>query len=150
MNVKLDTKNISLNQISALSSHHPENYSTFFIFPYQNMMCSTRNKRFPWLHLRTMSIINVCKTCLKGVKLKWKNVISLSCGVLELLRKNLKGQIKPPSIDRDKKTLKHRPPFWSRGLPSPSLSFHTKFSKINDVWVDAPITSIKLGIPVYL
>ena len=36
--------------------------------------------------------------CHKGVKLKWQNFMSLSCRVLELLRKNPRGQ--NPSIDR--------------------------------------------------
>ena len=47
-------------------------------------------QRLPW-HLRTISIVNLCTVYLKGVKLKWHNVISLSCGVFELLRKNLGG-----------------------------------------------------------
>ena len=36
---------------------------------------------------------------LKGVTLKWQNVVSLPCGALELFRKNFKG-VDLPSIDR--------------------------------------------------
>ena len=51
-----------------------------------------------------MSTVNVCKMCLEGVRLKWQNSISLSCCVLELLRKNCKGgRLCPTSTDRPKK-----------------------------------------------
>ena len=61
------------------------------------------NKRLPWQHLRIRSIVNVCKICLKSVKLKMQNVILLSCGNLELLRKTPGGEggiaIRLPGID---------------------------------------------------
>ena len=40
--------------------------------------------------------------CLKGVKLKSQNVILLSCGALELLRKSLRGAESAPGICRVK------------------------------------------------
>ena len=40
--------------------------------------------------------------CLKDVKLKFQNFISLSCGVLELLRKNTKGAESPLSPVKDR------------------------------------------------
>ena len=40
--------------------------------------------------------------CLKSIKLKWQNVVPLSCGVLELLKKNLRGGGMRPGIDRVK------------------------------------------------
>ena len=47
-----------------------------------------------------MSIINVWKICLKGVKLKWRNVISLSYGVLKLLQNPLPPPPPPVYIYR--------------------------------------------------
>ena len=48
-----------------------------------------------------MVIVNVCKMCLKGTKLKWQNFISLSCGILVLLRKSPRREGNP-GIDRVK------------------------------------------------
>ena len=51
------------------------------------MMSHIENKRLPWQHLRTISIVNIRKIIFKRVKLKLGDFISLSCGVLELLKK---------------------------------------------------------------
>ena len=51
-------------------------------------MSQIEDKRLPWQHLRTISIVNICKMIFKSVL---GDFISLSCGVLQLLRKVPKG-----------------------------------------------------------
>ena len=65
------------------------------------------NKRLPWINLRFMRIVIMCKITLISVGLNVENFILISCAVLELLRKvshggrippgeiGLSGQIKP-------------------------------------------------------
>ena len=56
-----------------------------------------------WQHLTTMVIAKICKMSIKGVKLKSESFFSISPGVLELWRKNLRGgRIPPPGPDRVK------------------------------------------------
>ena len=54
-------------------------------------MSQIEDKRLPWQHLRTISIVNVCKMIFKSVKFKLGDFFSLSCGSLQLLRKVPKG-----------------------------------------------------------
>ena len=55
------------------------------------------NKRLLWQHLTTMVIEKIRRMSIKGVKLKSESFFSISPGVLELRRKNLRGgQIPPP------------------------------------------------------
>ena len=60
----------------------------------------TVNKRLLWQHLIRMVIDIICKTIVKGVKLKSESFFSISHGVLELWRKNLRGAPPPPGMDR--------------------------------------------------
>ena len=55
------------------------------------MMSQIEDKRLPWQHLRTISIVNICRMIFKSVQLKLGDFISLSCGVSQLLRKVPKG-----------------------------------------------------------
>ena len=45
-----------------------------------------------------MVIAKICKMSLKGVKLKSESFFSISPGVLELWRKNLRGAVPPPPV----------------------------------------------------
>ena len=58
------------------------------------------NERLLWQHLKSVSIENVCKSCLKGVELKWQSFMILSCGGLELLRESFRGFGPVSGIDR--------------------------------------------------
>ena len=55
-----------------------------------------------WQHLTTMVIDKIHKMSIKGVKLKSESFFSISPGVLELWRKNLRGadSTPPPRPDR--------------------------------------------------
>ena len=64
------------------------------------MTWHTGNKRLLWQHLTTMVIDKIRKMSIKGVKLKSESFFSISPGVLELWRKNLRGRIPPPRPDR--------------------------------------------------
>ena len=62
------------------------------------MTSHTGNKRLLWQYLTTMVIDKIRKMSIKGVKLKSESFFSISPGVLELGRKNLRGGwIPPPS-----------------------------------------------------
>ena len=50
-----------------------------------------------WQHLTTMVIDKIRKMSIKGVKLKSESFFSISPGVLELWRKNLRGADSAPS-----------------------------------------------------
>ena len=56
-----------------------------------------------------MVIAKIRKMSIKGVKLKSESFFSISPGVLELWRKNLRGRISPPGPDRVK-LIKRGPP----------------------------------------
>ena len=58
-----------------------------------NMQVSSlfHNKRLPWQYLRLMRIVVMCKMTPINVRLNLKNFISISCAVLELLRKVSQG-----------------------------------------------------------
>ena len=56
----------------------------------------TGNKRLLWQHLTTMVIAKIRKMSIKGVKLKSESFFSISPGVLELWRKNLRGGADAP------------------------------------------------------
>ena len=43
-----------------------------------------------------MVIDKICKMSVKGVKLKSESFVLISPGVLELRRKNLRGELRPP------------------------------------------------------
>ena len=49
-----------------------------------------------------MVIDKICKMSVKGVKLKSESYFSISPGVLELWRKNLRGRIPPPPPGPDR------------------------------------------------
>ena len=59
---------------------------SLFFHP-QKLSDTLEANRLPWQQIRTMSTVNVCKMTLKAFRSKWSNFISLSFGVLELLRK---------------------------------------------------------------
>ena len=68
------------------------------------MTSHTGNKRLLWQHLTTMVIDKIRKISIKGVKLKSESFFSISPGVLELWRKNLRGgRFHPPGPDRVKR-----------------------------------------------
>ena len=56
----------------------------------------TGNKRLLWQHLTTMVIDKIRTMSINGVKLKSESFFSISPGVLELWRKNLRGGFRPP------------------------------------------------------
>ena len=59
----------------------------------------TVNKRLLWQHLIRMVIDKICKMTVKGVKSKSESFFSISHGVLELWRKNLRGaDFAPPPV----------------------------------------------------
>ena len=58
----------------------------------------TGNKRLLWQHLTTMVIDKIRKMSIKGVKLKSESFFSISPGVLELWRKNLRGADSAPPV----------------------------------------------------
>ena len=67
------------------------------------MMRHTENKRLPWQHLIKIVFDKICKITAKGVKLKSESFFSISCGVLELWRKTIRGGGRiPPGPDRVK------------------------------------------------
>ena len=70
-------------------------------------MCDTENKKLLWQHLITMVINKICKITAKVVKLKSESLFSISCGVLELWRKNPKGEggFHHPGPDRVKESF---------------------------------------------
>ena len=76
-------------KIWAWSSNYLENNSSFFVFSTQKSR-HTVNKRLLWQHLTTMVIDKIRKMSIKGVKLKSESFFSISPGVLELRRKNLR------------------------------------------------------------
>ena len=105
MNLNSGPKNSPMCQIWAWSSNYLENNSTFFVFSTQKMTWHTGNKRLLWQHLTRMVIAKICKMSIKGVKLKSEIFFSISPGVLELWRKNLRGggfHPPPPGPDRVK------------------------------------------------
>ena len=53
-------------------------------------------QRLLWQHLTAMVIDKIRKMSVKGVKLKSESFFSVSPGVLELWRKNLRGGRIPP------------------------------------------------------
>ena len=66
-------------------------------------MTHTGNKRLLWQHLTTMVIDKIRKMSNKGVKLKSESFFSISTGVLQLWRKNLRrGRIPPPPPGPDR------------------------------------------------
>ena len=67
MNLNSGPKNSPLCQIWAWSSNYLENNS---VFSSQKVMWHTANKRLLWQHLITMVIYKICKTTVKGEKLK--------------------------------------------------------------------------------
>ena len=78
----------------------------------------------------------------KGVKLKWRNFISLSCGVLELLRKNLGGaESAPPSsgIDRVKRLVYFKKPGknlgFSRSCSEQEINFTHQYITVLELLV---------------
>ena len=80
------------------------------------MTLHTGNKRLLWQQLTTMVIDKICKMSIKGVKLKLESFFSISRGVLELWRKNLRrGGFRPPGPDRVK-------PVWIRALLSSAIT----------------------------
>ena len=98
MNLNSRPKNSPMCQIWAWSSNYLENNSSFFVFSTQKTMWHTGNKRLLWQHLTTMVIDKIRKMSIKGVKLKSEGFFSISLGVLELWRKNLRGaDSDPPS-----------------------------------------------------
>ena len=96
MNLNSGPKNSPMCQIWAWSSNYLENNSSFFLFSTQKMTWHTGNKRLLWQHLTTMVIDKICKMSIKGVKLKSESFFSISPGVLELWRKNLRGADSTP------------------------------------------------------
>ena len=91
MNLNSRSKNSPMCQIWAWSSNYLENNSSFFVFSTQKITWHTGNKRLLWQHLTTMVIDKIRKMSIKGVKLKSESFFSISPGVLELWRKNLRG-----------------------------------------------------------
>ena len=59
-------------------------------------MRHTENKRLPWQHLIKIVFDKICKITAKGVKLKSESFFSISCGVLKLWRKTIRGGGFPP------------------------------------------------------
>ena len=70
----------------------------FCFFNAKNDVCHTVNKRLLWQHLIRMVIDKICKMTVEGVKSKSESFFSISHGVLELWRKNLRGGFRPPPI----------------------------------------------------
>ena len=58
-------------------------------------------KWLSWKHCRTMRIATICKMISKGVEFNLKNVILISCGIVELSRK-VSGGGNPPRLGRVK------------------------------------------------
>ena len=104
MNLNSGPKNSPMCQIRAWSSYYLENNSSFFVFSTQKMTWHTGNKRLLWQHLTAMVIDKIRKMSVKGVKSKSESFFSVSPGVLELWRKNLRGvdSAPPPGPDRVK------------------------------------------------
>ena len=104
MNFNSGAKNSPMCQIWAWSSNYLENNPSFFVFSTQKMTWHTGNKRLLWQHLTTMVIDKISKMSVKGVKLKSESFFSISPGVFELWRKNLRGGggSPPPGPDRVK------------------------------------------------
>ena len=103
MNLNSRPKNSPMYQIWAWSSNYLENNSSFFVFSTQKMRWHTENKRLLWQHLTTLVIDKIRKMSIKGVNLKSESFFSISPGVLELWRKNLRGGgFRPPGPDRVK------------------------------------------------
>ena len=99
MNLNSGPKNSPMCQIWAWSSNYLENNSSFFVFSTQKMTWHTGNKRLLWQHLTTMVIDKIRKMSIKGVKLKSESFFSISPGVLELWRKNIRGDgFRPPPV----------------------------------------------------
>ena len=96
MNLNSGPKNSPMCQIWAWSSNYLENNSSFFVFSTQKMTWHTGNKRLLWQHLTTMVIDKIREMSIKGVKLKSESFFSISPGVLELWRKNLRGADSTP------------------------------------------------------
>ena len=97
MNLNSGPENNPLYQIWAWSSNYLENNSIFFVFfSMPKMTWHTVNKRLLWQHLIRMVVDKICKMTVKGVKSKSESFFSISYGVLELWRKNLRGRIPPP------------------------------------------------------
>ena len=72
------------------------------------LSCHTENKRLLWQHLIRMVVDKICTMTVKGVKLKSESFISISHGVLELWRKNIKGwNLSPPGPDGVKESTSH-------------------------------------------
>ena len=70
-------------------------------------------QKVAWQHLTTMVIAKICKMSIKGVKLKSESFFSISPGVLELWRKNLRGGgFRPPPVQIGLK-LEHRKKIFS-------------------------------------
>ena len=80
----------------------------------------TGNKRLLWQHLTTMVIDKIRKMSIKGVKLKSESFFSISPGVLELWRKNLRGadSAPPPGPDRVKEQFLR---VWENFAPPPGI-----------------------------
>ena len=110
MNLNSGPKNSPMCQIWAWLSNYLENNSSFFVFLAQKMTWQTGNKRLLWQHFTTMVINKIRKMSIKGVKLKSESLFSISAGVLELWKKNLRGADSvPPGPDRVKGPCHH---FW--------------------------------------
>ena len=102
MNLNSGPKNSPMCQIWAWLSNYLENNSSFFVFSTQKMTWHTGNKSLLWQHLTTMVIDKIRKMSFKGVMLKSESYFSISPGVLELWRKNLRGAESAPGPDRVK------------------------------------------------
>ena len=79
----------------------------------------------------------MCKISFKGKKLKWENLISLSRGALELLRKvpRTGGGVRNPLLGLDMVKIIITSLFGQRGCPMPPRMAHYLFNVFVLQWI---------------